>query len=68
MCKYLSSAKKFIPAGDESKPSPHQAKGSFGIASGRECQHKTIQIFCPNRTMISKNRKNKKSINREIKK
>lgn len=39
MCKYLSSAKKFIPAGDESKPSPHQAKGSFGIASGRECQN-----------------------------
>ena len=30
MCKYLSSAKKLIPAGGESKAGPRQIKGIFG--------------------------------------
>ena len=47
MCKNLSSAKKFIPAGGESKTSPHQTKDMFGpdsVSEGQNSKHINISV------------------------
>ncbi|GKH58590.1 hypothetical protein CE91St58_59750 [Lachnospiraceae bacterium] len=47
MCKYLSSAKKFIPAGGESKAGPRQIKGIFGpdsVSEGQNSKHINISV------------------------
>ena len=47
MCKYLSSAKKLIPAGGESKAGPRQIKGIFGpdrVSEGQNSKHINISV------------------------